>query len=48
MSGTRILLWVVLDSREHGKPFLPYVLVTLVLGAAGPLLYLVRRDRNAA
>ena len=38
-----VSVWMYLDSRERGAPFLPYALVTLFLGAAGPLLYLIRR-----
>ncbi len=44
-----IAVWMYLDSRENGNAFVPYVLVTLFFGAAGPLLYLIRRrDRAAA
>ncbi len=42
ISLSLIAVWMYLDSRERGKPFLPYVLVTLFLGSAGPLLYLIR------
>lgn len=43
-----ILVWMYLDSRERGASFLPYVAVTLLLGAAGPLLYLIRRPERSA
>ncbi|MDJ0850704.1 MAG: DUF2834 domain-containing protein [Myxococcota bacterium] len=38
-----VAAWMYLDARERGKPFVPYALVTLFFGAAGPLLYLIRR-----
>ncbi len=38
-----VAVWMYLDARERGKPFVPYALVTLFFGAAGPLLYLIRR-----
>ena len=43
ISLSLVLVWMYLDSRERGKPFVPYALVTLFFGAAGPLLYLIRR-----
>ena len=41
-----ILVWLVRDARERGASPLPYVLLTVALGSAGPLLYLIRRDRD--
>jgi len=38
-----ILAWLVRDARERGVSPLPYVVLTLLLGSAGPLLYLLRR-----
>lgn len=38
-----ILTWMAQDARQQGISVLPYVIVTLALGSAGPLLYLVRR-----
>ena len=38
------LVWMRVDSRERGMAFLPYLLITLTLGSAGPLLYLIRRE----
>ncbi len=38
-----ITVWMYLDARERGASFLPCVLLTLTFGAAGPLLYLIRR-----
>jgi hypothetical protein len=40
---TLILVWLVPDARERGVSPLPYVVLTLLLGSAGPLLYLIRR-----
>jgi hypothetical protein len=42
---TLVLVWMYLDSQESGQAFAPYALVTLLFGAAGPLLYLVRRKQ---
>ncbi|MGH7961726.1 MAG: DUF2834 domain-containing protein [Candidatus Binatia bacterium] len=40
-----VLVWVWLwqDARARGISPLPYVLITLAFGSAGPLLYLIRR-----
>ena len=40
---TLISVWMYFDARERGASFLPYALVTLTFGVAGPLLYLIRR-----
>lgn len=46
------LAWMREDARATGTPFVPYLLVTLAIGVAGPLLYLLhreaRRGRGAA
>jgi hypothetical protein len=36
--------WLWVDARERGISPLPYLLITLALGSAGPLLYLIRRE----
>jgi hypothetical protein len=42
---TLIVAWMWRDARERGVSVVPYALITLALGSAGPLLYLlVRRD----
>lgn len=38
-----IMLWMVKDAKLHGMNVVPYALITLCFGAAGSLLYLVRR-----
>jgi hypothetical protein len=42
-----ILFWMHADSRASATPFAPYLLVTLVLGVAGPLMYLIHREARA-
>lgn len=41
---TLIVVWMVRDARARGISPLPYVLLTLALGSAGPLAYLIRRE----
>jgi len=41
-------IWMYLDARDGGRAFLPYALVGLFFGAAGPLLYLIQRERGAS
>ncbi len=41
---TLVSIWVIQDARAKGISPVPYLLVTLALGSAGPLLYLIRRE----
>ena len=43
-----LLVWMFRDARAQRMSFVPYALVTLCFGAAGPLLYLVRRPAAGA
>lgn len=43
-----ILSWMADDAKETGTPFWPYFLVTLAIGVAGPLAYLIHRDARLA
>ncbi|HEU4428342.1 MAG TPA: hypothetical protein VFT98_06280 [Myxococcota bacterium] len=42
-----ILFWMHGDARANGLPFAPYVAVTLAIGVAGPLMYLIHRELRA-
>jgi hypothetical protein len=37
-------IWMGNDARERGLPAWPFIVVTLVAGSFGPLLYLVARE----
>lgn len=39
-----LLLWMHADARANGTPFVPYLLITLAIGIAGPLGYLIHRE----
>ena len=43
ISLSLILLWMYGDSRATRTPFAPYLAVTLAIGVAGPLMYLIHR-----
>ena len=43
-----IAVWMWRDARERGVNPIPYVALSAALGAAGPLLYLVRRPARDA
>jgi len=40
-------VWMIGDARERGLPAWPFILITLVAGSFGPLLYLVARELRA-
>jgi len=40
-------IWMIGDARERGVSAWPFVLITLVAGSFGPLLYLVVREVRA-
>lgn len=37
-------VWMIRDARERGLAAWPFVLITLLAGSFGPLLYLVARE----
>ena len=47
ISLSLILAWMYADSRGTRTPFAPYLLVTLTIGVAGPLMYLLHREARA-
>ncbi len=42
--ATLACFWMANDASERGLPAWPFILVTLLLGSFGPLLYLVMRE----
>lgn len=38
-----ITVWMRMDAKATGRPFWPFVVVTLFFGSAGPLVYLLVR-----
>lgn len=40
--------WMIQDARRHGIAAWPFVALGAAFGAAGPLLYLIRRPRPTA
>ena len=43
-----VMAWMRRDAQERGVSVFPYLLITLVIGSAGPLLYLLRRESESA
>ena len=37
-------VWMFFDARDHGFSAIPYLVIAAILGVAGPLLYLIRRE----
>jgi hypothetical protein len=46
--GLLACIWMVTDARERGLNPWPYVVLTLVGGSFGPLVYLVARELNSS
>ena len=44
---TLVMVWMWGDAKDRGVSPVPYVVLTLMLGSVGPLLYLIRRDLGA-
>ena len=44
---TLIAVWMREDAAASGRIVVPYILLTLLLGSAGPLLYLLKRAPGA-
>jgi hypothetical protein len=43
-----VSVWMWQDARDRGVSAVPYMLLTLMFGSVGPLLYLIRREATAA
>ena len=43
-----VLVWMRQDAGERALPFWPYAAVTLAVGVAGPLAYLIHRELRGA
>jgi hypothetical protein len=43
-----VLIWMRQDASERALPFWPYAAITLCLGVAGPLTYLIHRELQTA
>ena len=46
ISLTLVTLWMVQDAEAKGKAVVPFILITLFFGAAGPLLYLITHSEG--
>lgn len=44
ISLSLVTIWMVTDAQKRQNAFVPFVLITLLFGVAGPLLYLLLRD----
>ena len=43
-----VALWMFRDAREQGISAVPFLVLTLLFGSVGPLLYLIRRPEPAS
>ena len=43
-----MIAWLVVDARERGLTWWPYLVLTLGFGSVGPLVYLIRRESAGA
>ena len=41
-----VSVWMWQDARDRGWSALPYLVLTLVFGSVGPLVYLIRREAD--
>jgi hypothetical protein len=42
-----VLVWMYRDAKKIGRSFLPWLVLTLIAGSFGPLLYLLSRSPNS-
>jgi|SRR5262245_6924889 uncharacterized membrane protein len=42
------MVWMIGDAKGRSFSYVPYLLVMLAVGVAGPLLYLMRREADLA
>ena len=43
LSLTLVCIWMVSDARTHQNAVVPFIIITLIFGIAGPLAYLILR-----
>ena len=43
-----VMVWMGNDARERNASAIPYVILTVLLGSVGPLIYLIRRFGDQA
>lgn len=42
-----LLVFIRRDAQTHGRPFVPWAMLCLVVGSFGPLLYFITAKREA-